>query len=436
MNRPLLLAAISAALLFGVSACQESAPADSYLFVWAGDSAMTASNFMAVINANPASPEYGAVVASVPTGSPGTHPHHTEAEMPADGHLLANGFVTGPTWLYDLTNPKQPAILTSFGDLGGFSHPHTYFRLANGNVLATFQYAADSATATAMEMHTATGSAMAMSSGAGAELSTGGLVEMDERGTVIRSASAADVVTAGAHIFPYSVLPMPAIDRAVSTTTNMNPADTLATSEWVQFWRLSDLTLLKTIALPPGPRGDEHRYSGEIHVLPDGKSLYIHTFNCGVYLVRNIASDAPTATFVASFPGADCGVPVLTSHFWLQTVPSLHAVVALDLSDPEHPREVSTLSLGDGEAPHWLAIDETGRRLVVNSGGYAKANRVYVVNFDPTNGALTLDTNFRDTRDSLPGINMVGKTWPHGFTGTAVPHGSVFSRKSYTPYKP
>ena len=28
-----------------------------------------------------------------------------------------------------------------------------------------------------------------------------------------------------------------------------------ATSEWVQFWRLSDLTLLKSIALKPGTRG-------------------------------------------------------------------------------------------------------------------------------------------------------------------------------------
>ncbi len=61
---------------------------------------------------------------------------------------------------------------------------------------------------------------------------------------------------------------------------------------------MSDLTLLKSIALQPGPRGDEHRFTGEPFLLADGKSVYIHTFNCGLYLVRNIESDTPTASFV------------------------------------------------------------------------------------------------------------------------------------------
>jgi len=30
---------------------------------------------------------------------------------------------------------------------------------------------------------------------------------------------------------------------------------------------LSDLTLLRSIALPPGPRGDEHQFSGEPRLL-------------------------------------------------------------------------------------------------------------------------------------------------------------------------
>jgi hypothetical protein len=38
-----------------------------------------------------------------------------------------------------------------------------------------------------------------------------------------------------------------------------------ATSEWVQLWRLSDLKLLKTFALQPGPRGDEHRFTSSLH---------------------------------------------------------------------------------------------------------------------------------------------------------------------------
>ena len=89
----------------------------------------------------------------------------------------------------------------------------------------------------------------------------------------------------------------------------------------MQFWRLSDLSLLRSVALPPGPRGDEHYFTGEPKLLPDGQSVYVHTFNCGLYLVRGVDRSEPSATFVKGFPGKDCGVPVLTGHYWLQTVP-------------------------------------------------------------------------------------------------------------------
>lgn len=409
-------------------ACREQSAAtstasDALVYVWAGDSAGVASDFLAVIDANPSSSHYGEVVASLPTGTVGAHPHHTEAVMPASGHLLANGFHAGKTWLFDLTGPRAPKILTEFGDVGGFSHPHTYVRLANGNVLATFQYAADSSTpAAASSGPEHTGMNMTR------ESRTGALVEMDERGTLVRVGKARDTTIADRRIYPYSVLPLASVDRAVSTTTNMNPADTAATAEWVQFWRLSDLTLRKSIALPPGPRGDEQKFSGEPFLLPDGKNVYIHTFNCGLYLVRGVEQDAPTASFVHGFPGKDCGVPLLVGHYWLQTVPSTHALVAMDISDPEHPREVSSVSVGDDEQPHWVSIDASGTRVVLNSAGGGSGNRLFMISFDPKSGALTLDERFRDAGAARAGVRLSAKTWPHGFTGTAVPHGSVFSR--------
>jgi hypothetical protein len=408
-----------AALLIACSACHRSAPPGEYLFLWAGDSAGTASDFLAVIDANPASPHYGSVIKSLPTGMAGTHPHHTEAEMPADDHLLANGFHAGRTWLFDLSEPLTPKVITSFGDRAGFSHPHTYIRLTNGDVLATFQYLTDSTSAMPAEGH----GGMSM----GGKHSTGGLVEMDERGKVIRSGAASDTAIADQKIYPYSVLAMPGIDRAVSTTSDMDEADSTATSEWVQFWRLSDLKLLKSVALKPGPRGDEQKYTGEPRLLPDGRSVYIHTFNCGLYLVRGIDTPAPTSTFVKSFAGKNCGVPLVAGHYWLQTVPDTHMLVAVDIADPEHPRDVSQLSFGDDERPHWIAIDATGRRIALNSAG-SMGNRLFIVNFDPATGALALDEKFRDAGSSRAGISLTGKTWPHGFAGVAAPHGTVFSR--------
>ncbi|MEP6691093.1 MAG: hypothetical protein ABJD07_08040 [Gemmatimonadaceae bacterium] len=394
------------------------AQSHSYLFLWAGDAEGKASDFLAVIDATRSSPHYGTVVASIPTGVVGAHPHHTEPEMAANGHLLANGFHAGRTWLFDLTRPRHPTILTSFGDVAGYSHPHTFIRLANGHVLATFQYRAES-------------NAMVRDSGSRtmhhpAEAATGGLVEMDERGKPFRSGAASDSTIPDKYIYPYSVLPMPRWDRAIATTTDMNDGNKAATSQWVQLWRLSDLKLLRSIALQPGPRGDEHQFTGEPRLLPDGKSVYIHTFNCGLYLLRDVDRPDPTATFVTAFEGKNCGVPILTGHFWLQTVPDAHALVALDIADPEHPREVSRLDAGEDEQPHWIALDPTGRRVVMNSSG-SKGNRLYVIDFDPRNGKLTFDDRFRDA-GTRPGISLTGKRWPHGFVGTATPHGTVFSR--------
>jgi hypothetical protein len=424
MNRSAAVVVVSLmlAVVASASCIHRTQAAHSYLFLWAGDAEGKASDFLAVIDAAPTAPRYGSIVASIPTGTSGTHPHHTELEVPANGHLLANGFQAGRTWLFDLTQPERPEVLTSFGDLAGFSHPHTFIRLANGNLLTTFQYARTDAPQPAH----AHGTAASAPTTEAQEAQTGGLVEMDERGTVIRSRSAHDPAINDSRLYPYSVLPIPAIDRAVLTTTDMNEKHKEATSQWVQFWRLSDLSLLKSVALPPGPRGDEHHFTGEPKLLPDGHSVYVHTFNCGLYLIRDVDRPQPSATFVKGFPGKYCGVPVLTSHYWLQTVP--HALVALDIADPEHPREVSQVTFGDDEEPHWLAIDPSGRRLVMNSAGYTKSNRLFVINFDPTIGALSIDDRFRDSDSTRPGIDLTSKSWPHGFSGKPVPHGTVFSR--------
>ena len=131
---------ICVALVVFALACRAPAPTGAYLFVWAGDKERKASDFLGVMDANPASPKYGAIVASIPVGESRTFPHHTEQVMPANDHLLANGFGAGRSWLFDLKEPTAPKILTSFGDRAGFTHPHSYVRLPNGEVLATFQY--------------------------------------------------------------------------------------------------------------------------------------------------------------------------------------------------------------------------------------------------------------------------------------------------------
>jgi hypothetical protein len=343
-------------------------------------------------------------VASVAVPGPSGTPHHTEAEMPEDGFLLANAFESGRTAVFDLREPLHPSLVTSFGDLDGYMHPHTYVRLANGHVLATFQY----------------------HGGHEPKSDGGGLVEFDERGHLIRSSSAMDVAAKGELIRPYSLVVVPALDRVVSTNTSMHYKSDGETRT-VQVWRLSDLKLLRTIVLPPGPRGTEQQAPGEPHLLADGKTVLVHTFYCGLYQLEGIDTDKPSARLLKTFDGEQADVPLLIGHYWVQSLSSRHALATYDISDLNRIREVSRVTFDDKQKPHWISADEGDRRIVVNSGEYGD-HRLFIVNFDPQTGALTLDGRFRDAGSKQAGISMDGKSWPHGFHGDAYPHGTVFSR--------
>ncbi len=390
-------------LLLLLSAATGYAASTSYLFVWSGDDAKKGSDFLAVLDADPTSPRYGRVVASVAVPGPGGTPHHTELEMPAGGFLLANAFGSGRSLLFDLRRPEQPSLATSFGDLDGYTHPHTYVRLPNGRVLAAFQY----------------------HGGHGAAAAGGGLVEIDDRGRVVRSSRAVDASATGELIRPYSLVPMPSLDRVVSTNTAMHEAE--GDSRTVQVWRLADLQLLRTLVLPPGPRGSEQKNPGEPHLLADGRTALIHTFSCGLYALTGLDGATPSVRHVKTFEGTECAVPLRIGRYWIQTLSSAHALAAYDLSDLANVREVSRVTFDAAQKPHWIAADHDGRRVVMNSGEYAE-HRLFMLTFDPATGTLALDSRFRDAGSDRPGVSMDGKSWPHGFKGDAYPHGTVFSR--------
>ena len=380
-----------------------NAQSNSYLFVWAGDDAKKSSDFLAGLDADAKSPHYGQVVASVAVPGPSGTPHHTELEMPEGGFLLANAFESGRTMLFDLRDPLHPTLATSFGDLDGYMHPHTYVRLTNGHALATFQY----------------------HGGHEPKSDGGGLVEFDERGHLVRSSSAMDSATKGELIRPYSMVVLPALGRIVSTNTAMHDKD--GDSRTIQVWRLSDLKLLRTLVLPAGPRGSEQKFPGEPNLLADGKTVLVHTFSCGLYQLEGIDTDQPSVRHLKTFEGEQCDVPLRMGHYWLQTQSSMHALVTYDISDLGHIREVSRITFDDKQKPHWISADEDGHRIVLNSGEYGE-HRLFILTFDPQTGTLTLDTRFRDAGSEKPGVSMDGKSWPHGFKGDAYPHGTVFSR--------
>ena len=375
-----------------------------YLYVWAGDSDGADSDFLAVIDVQPSSATYARVVATLPVGVAGGA-HHTEHVMPQNGVLFANAFRSGLTFLIDMVNPETPRRAGSFAEAGEYHHPHSFERLPNGSVLATFQR---------------------RSGPSSDEIRTGGLVELDPSGRMVRSGSAA-VPELDPSIRPYSLCAVPELDRVVTTTTDMvgelNPA--------VQVWSLSDLSLLSTIVLEPGERGSEHLGTAEPRLLADGRTVLVSTFSCGLYKLQDLEEEKPTAKLIYSFPKEDatyCALPVVTKRYWVHTVPAEHALISLDITDPDQPREVSRLVLEEGDEPHWISLEPNGERIVITGAGEL-TGRVLIARLDRASGALSLDATFREPGAERAGVDLNRESWPHGDTGSAAPHGAVFSRE-------
>jgi hypothetical protein len=378
---------------------QPEITAATHLYVWSQPADSMLGSVLGVIDLSPATPDSGRLVRVVVVDTPSRGAHHIEHELGSDGLLFANAFGSGRSFLFDLSDPEKARVDMSLGDVGPYSHPHSYARLDNGHVIATFQWKVGGAL-------------------------PGGLVELARNGTPLRWASAASNEVDSLQIVPYSLVVLPQIDRIVSTSTHM--IEDIGVH--VQIWRLSDLTLLRTLSVPiaaahddhAAHEGEHHRLPGEPRVLADGRTVMFGTFTCGLYRVTGLESDNVQVSFSHAFPGADCAVPVVVGKYWIQTVPALHALVALDVSDPARPVEVSRLVFGDTVKPHWLAADATGRKLVTTSASRSDPV-LHLVGFDPRTGELS--------RSIVPAIiDLRLLRWPEGMHGGAVPHGVVFSR--------
>ena len=322
--------------------------------------------------------------------------------MPSSGMLFANDHDAGRTFISDVRDPLHPKFAASFTDMAGYMHPHSYVRLPNGHVLATFQHAHQLG-------------------GAGSFADTGGLVEIDDNGKMIRSGSSADPAFPNALLTPYGLVVIPQIDRVLSTNSSMH-REGIFRGVTYQVWRLSDLKLLRTEYFDVG----ENRYSQispeEPRLGPDG-SVFVQTLGCGLERITDIASDEPHSKLVYAFPGDWCGVPTIVGHYLIQSVPAIHGVIALDIANASKPTEVARVKVDHTCLAHWTGWDAKTQRIVV-TGCDA---RMYLRKFNQTTGALAMDTSFQ-ADDGKPGFNFADRDWPHGWKGTGKPHGVVFSR--------
>ncbi|TFG66650.1 MAG: hypothetical protein E4H28_01260 [Gemmatimonadales bacterium] len=430
---PLLVLSGLVLLVTSCTATEDAASVDApygqaspspYIYVWAGDAdaAEGDTDFLAVLDGDPSSPTYGSVLGTAPVGSAGNDPHHAEMIAPGDGLLFANGFKANRTFLFDLSTPASPQMVGEVDMIPGFAHLHSFYRLENNHVLATIQR------------------------GDGSEPEdVGGLAEFDANGGFIRVTSAADPVFAGDTIRPYSLEVFPEIDRVLTTNMSMmlERSDNV-----VQLWRLSDLSLLATLPLPPLPAAEgpecfvDEIFTGgdcsppripgqdrpfEIRTLPDGSAI-LNTIACGFYRIHAMDTDEPQVDVLMNWPETvGCAVPTIVGKF--EVLPNMvtNEIVTLDISDPTSPVEVARLTMDEEFMPHWAQVDPgTYRVAVTGIGPDNQSVRMYWV--DPDTGVLTADEAFGKADGPGPGLDMTRTEWPHGPTGPAIPHAVLFGR--------
>jgi hypothetical protein len=392
-NQPLVIMlrslVLAAALLLGAAPLVHHS---HYLFVWAMEVPHPGRAFIAAFDVSSGVSAFGKLVAMLPVDKGAMMVHHTNYALPANDVLFANDWLADRTYMFDLRDPLRPRLIAQFRNAGPYMYPHSFVYLPNGNTLATFQYTR------------------------GFNRGPGGLVELDSHGRVVKMSSAANP-RVDPNIRPYSMAVAEKLDRVVTSSADMMGAQT---SRVVQIWSLSNLRLLRTLALPKPPDWyyDNAADSSEPRLLGDGETAVVPTFRCGLFLLRNLAGEHPTLEHVYDFGYRLCEVPVVVGSYLVESMQSGHAIVSLDMHDPAHPREVSRLLLSPDEYPHWLAVEPGGDRLVVTGYG-ALAKHARFAKIDRDTGQLTLDSESIDFT----------RAWPDGWNGGAIPHGAVFSNE-------
>ena len=327
------------------------------LYVWAGDQARTAPDFLAVIDFDEDSPTYGKVIRTVPVPGPGgsgNEPHH--CHLSADKNTLACGGLLAllrgqnSIFFFDVSDARRPKFL--FSTSGTLSNiTDDFLPLEEGGFLVT-------------QMGSHTGG------------TPGRVAEFDKDLRLVGEWPAQPPE----HDFnPHGISARPELNLMV-TSDFMMPASSLDIVPGdpilrgiIRVWDLQNRSIVRTIQIP-GALGtmDVKLIPGD----PLGRAYTTGMFDGLVYLV-----DTRNGTSRVVFDCEDIvphvEVPVRGGMTQLLAMPrsgdrlifaSFQAgqVGMLDVTDPEHPVQAGIVSLGVDAGPHMVALTDDDKRLVVS----------------------------------------------------------------------
>ena len=363
-----LLVILAAALAAGAAGAQTTSRKEvnqdhdqHVLYVWAGDQARVAPDFLAVINFDEDSANYGKVIRTVPIpppGNVGNEPHH--CHLSADHNILGCGGLLSllhgqnGIFFFDVADARHPKFLLSTSTPQS-SITDAFLPLEGGGFLVT-------------QMGSASGGA------------PGRVAEFDARLNLLKEWPENPPLDG---FNPHGISARPELNLMVtsdfilpsSTLNAVNPNGDTVYRGAVRVWDFQNRKIVRTVELPTALGAmDVMLIPGD----PQGRAFTANMLEGLLYLV-----DTKAGTAKAVF---DCSTMVVP-HIQVQTQGGMAQllamprsgdrllfnllqagqVVMLDITDPEHPFQTGIVNLGaDLAGPHMIMLTHDDKRLVVS----------------------------------------------------------------------
>jgi selenium-binding protein 1 len=339
-----------ACLLFlGADRPGRSAQQEKVLYVWAGDQARKAPDFLAVVDFDENSPGYGKVLKHVPVHNPGdtgNEPHHVG--LSSDGRVLACGGLLSvlkgqkEVFFFDVSNPADPKFMSA-ADPPQSAITDEFYALRDGGFLVTMM-------------------------GGAQGHHPGRVAEFDKNLNLIAEHPAEPPQDGfnphGISVRPEANLMVTSDFICPSTTLSATPGD-LHLRGSVRVWDFKQRRIVRTISIP-GAAG-----TIDVQLIPGDAKLRGYTAGMGgdkLYLLdTQKGTAAPVFDFASISRG---GWPQLMrmTRDGKRLFVSMNVagkVVMFDTSDPEAPKVLKVLDLGKNSGPHYIALTKDEKRLVI-----------------------------------------------------------------------
>ncbi|MCI0406645.1 MAG: selenium-binding family protein [candidate division Zixibacteria bacterium] len=333
--------------------CQKKAAVvsetEKHLLIWAGDQARQASDFLAVVNFDPASADYGKIVKTVPLPNPGdagNEPHHVGVS--ANGKTLACGGLLSAlkgqkeVFFFDVSNPTEPKFIAA-ADPPQSAITDEFYPLDNGGFLVTMM----------------------------------GGTQGHHPGRVAEFDSNMNLVTEHPKnppddgFNPHGISVRPELNLMVtsdficpSTTLHAVPGE-LGLRGSIRVWDFQKRKIVKTITLP-NPAG-----TIDVRLIPGDPQKRAFTAGMTDDQLYLIDTEAGAAKAVFDFGAiAKGGWPQLMritadGRRLFISMNMAGKVAMFDIVDPENPKLLKTLDLGANSGPHYIALTRDEKRLVI-----------------------------------------------------------------------